>query len=91
MRTRIALTPLIAGAQVTVSLGVTEYRSGEHFDDWLKRTDDNLYRAKDSGRNCVYAGNDTDTAPKTPASKTPENTTKKPATASPQLHCDGKL
>ena len=77
MRTRIALTPLIAGAQVTVSLGVTEYRSGEHFDDWLKRTDDNLYRAKNSGRNCVYAGNDT-----APQKTTPENTTKKTATAS---------
>lgn len=58
IRTHIALTPLIADAQVTISLGVTEYRSNEYLDDWLKCTDDNLYRAKAKGRNCVYAGND---------------------------------
>jgi diguanylate cyclase (GGDEF)-like protein len=69
IRTRIALAPLIAGAQVTVSLGVTEYTAGEHIDAWLKRTDDNLYRAKANGRNCVYA-----------SSHALEETHKKPAT-----------
>lgn len=55
IRTHIAAAPLIASAQVTVSLGVTEYSAPEHIDAWLKRTDDNLYRAKANGRNCVYA------------------------------------
>lgn len=55
IRTRIAAAPLIASEQVTVSLGVTEYSAPEHIDTWLKRTDDNLYRAKAKGRNCVYA------------------------------------
>jgi len=39
--------------QVTVSLGVTEYRSNEDKDSFTKRVDEALYEAKNSGRNRV--------------------------------------
>jgi len=38
---------------VTISLGVAEYKAGESGDDWLKRADKALYRAKKGGRNRV--------------------------------------
>ena len=40
---------------VTISLGVSEYRLNEKLEDCLKRADENLYRAKKSGRNLVSA------------------------------------
>lgn len=38
---------------LTCSFGVTEYNAGESLDDLIKRVDEALYIAKDSGRNCV--------------------------------------
>jgi diguanylate cyclase (GGDEF)-like protein len=39
---------------VTVSLGVTHYRSSDRvIDDIIKRADDSLYEAKSAGRNCM--------------------------------------
>ncbi|WP_026836296.1 sensor domain-containing diguanylate cyclase [Limisalsivibrio acetivorans] len=38
---------------VTVSIGGTIYRKGEELSDTLKRADDAMYSAKDSGRNCI--------------------------------------
>jgi diguanylate cyclase len=38
---------------VTISAGVTALAAGEDLEDWLGRADAALYRAKDSGRNCV--------------------------------------
>ena len=36
---------------ITISLGVTEYKSNEHLNDLLARVDKALYKAKDNGRN----------------------------------------
>ena len=38
---------------ITISIGVSEYIPGESFQQWFKRTDSALYKAKESGRNCV--------------------------------------
>ena len=38
---------------VTASFGVAQIRSGESIDDWLLRSDQALYSAKEHGRNCV--------------------------------------
>ena len=41
---------------ITVSMGITQYKPGEHSDQALKRADQALYRAKDNGRNRIEAG-----------------------------------
>ena len=38
---------------VTISLGVSEYNLNESLENFLTRTDDNLYKAKQAGRNCI--------------------------------------
>lgn len=38
---------------ITISIGVAEYRRGESWENWAKRADDNLYEAKNRGRNRV--------------------------------------
>lgn len=40
---------------ITLSLGVSQYRSGESLSDLIKRADDGLYQAKGLGRNQVVA------------------------------------
>lgn len=40
-------------ANVTVSLGVAEYREGESLDDLTRRADSAVYKAKSGGRDCV--------------------------------------
>jgi len=39
--------------KITISAGVTEYRQGESIKSFLKRADENLYKAKSTGRNKV--------------------------------------
>ncbi|SHI93864.1 diguanylate cyclase domain-containing protein [Pseudobutyrivibrio xylanivorans] len=39
--------------QITMSFGLTALEPGEDIDDALKRADDNLYQAKESGRNQI--------------------------------------
>ncbi len=41
---------------ITVSIGMTAFRPGEHGDQVLKRADQALYRAKNAGRNRVEPG-----------------------------------
>jgi diguanylate cyclase (GGDEF)-like protein len=55
IRCEIMDAGLLPDRPVTVSLGVAGYHSGETTEDWLKRVDDNLYRAKAAGRNRVVA------------------------------------
>jgi diguanylate cyclase (GGDEF)-like protein len=55
IRCEIMKARLLPDRPVTVSLGVTSYHSGEPTESWLKRVDDNLYRAKSAGRNQVVA------------------------------------
>lgn len=46
----------IAGASITLSIGISAYKRGESRDDWVARTDQALYAAKSSGRNrCIVA------------------------------------
>jgi diguanylate cyclase (GGDEF)-like protein len=53
LRASIAATPMLEGRQVTVSIGVSQLRAGDRADDWLKRVDEALYRAKQGGRDQV--------------------------------------
>jgi len=41
--------------KVTASFGVSEYLEKESYEEWFKRADQSLYRAKEKGRNCVYS------------------------------------
>ena len=51
LRQSIAKTVFPEVGQVTISLGVAECIKGETWEDWFKRADSALYRAKASGRN----------------------------------------
>ena len=44
---------LIPDHQLSASFGVSSYKAGENQDSWLKRCDDNLYKAKTTGKNKV--------------------------------------
>lgn len=48
---------------VTVSIGAAEHVPGETYDDWFRRTDNALYKAKNSGRNLVMAYSELDAVP----------------------------
>jgi diguanylate cyclase len=41
---------------ITISMGLTAFRPGEHSDLVLKRADQALYRAKNTGRNRIELG-----------------------------------
>lgn len=55
LRKAIETMSLLPDHRVTTSLGVATLQPGEHWRDWMKRSDDNLYRAKKEGRNLVVA------------------------------------
>jgi len=44
---------LTSASGVTASFGLTEYIEGDTQESMFKRADDALYKAKNSGRNCV--------------------------------------
>lgn len=56
LRGLLADDPVPGVGRVTSSFGVAEWMHDETLDDWLKRVDDALYRAKDEGRNRVVTG-----------------------------------
>jgi len=55
LRKMIEAQPLIPNHPVTVSIGVSTLQEEEDSMTWMKRGDENLYKAKSSGRNRVVA------------------------------------
>jgi diguanylate cyclase (GGDEF)-like protein len=53
MRTAVEQAEILADRQVTISIGVAQYRAGQSADAWVQAADEALYRAKAAGRNCV--------------------------------------
>jgi len=56
LRCLIAETAFVGGRSITISMGLSELRSGETLDQWMKRADDALYLAKNNGRNQLVGG-----------------------------------
>jgi len=56
LRASVAAAPLLDGRPVTVSIGVAELHAADDRESWIKRADDALYAAKNSGRNRVARG-----------------------------------
>jgi len=50
-RKRFAFAPKLT---ITFSAGLSEFRSDMSADEWIKKADENLYKAKMTGRNRVY-------------------------------------
>jgi diguanylate cyclase len=48
--------------QITISIGVAEFRPGESSDDFVERADSRLYAAKRAGRNRVVCDSNSETA-----------------------------
>ena len=55
LRKAIADYSFFPDRDVTVSIGVATLKAGEDVQAWIKRSDENLYRAKEQGRNRVAA------------------------------------
>lgn len=55
LRKDIEKLSLIPDRKLTVSIGVSEFKSSMNWDTWMKRCDNNLYLAKSRGRNRVVA------------------------------------
>ena len=53
LKAAISSETMILDESITVSMGVAGYRSDESWLDWMKRSDEKLYRAKVEGRNRV--------------------------------------
>jgi diguanylate cyclase (GGDEF)-like protein len=55
LRGAIGSLDVIPGRRVSVSLGVATLRADEDWQEWMKRSDDNLYAAKAEGRDRTVA------------------------------------
>lgn len=53
LRDAIASIALLPNRPVTASVGVATLQPDENWSDWMRRSDENLYRAKSKGRNRV--------------------------------------
>ncbi|XOZ32386.1 GGDEF domain-containing protein [Halomonadaceae bacterium KBTZ08] len=58
LRQKIRSTLRSPDGPVTASFGAAHLHPNESWEHWLKRTDDALYQAKESGRDCVLIAND---------------------------------
>jgi diguanylate cyclase (GGDEF)-like protein len=47
--------PLISGHTISISIGVAGLQAEMDWKQWMKLGDENLYKAKDNGRNQVVA------------------------------------
>src|SRR5262249_159037 len=55
LRASVAKSHLLADWPLSVSIGVSELRSAESLDSWIKHADSALYMAKETGRNRVVS------------------------------------
>lgn len=55
LRNKVETSRFLPDRVITVSGGVAVHQPGEHWRDWLKRSDDLLYQAKQSGRNRILS------------------------------------
>lgn len=55
LRKSVESLALFPDQSITVSIGVATFQPGEEWTTWMKRSDDNLYCAKQKGRNQVVA------------------------------------
>lgn len=55
IRQEIAARKILAERVITLSIGVATLDAGENWQAWMKRSDENLFRAKTMGRNRVVA------------------------------------
>ncbi len=55
LRAAIALLEIPQKHNITVRIGTATLELDEGWGNWMKRCDNNLYRAKNSGRNQVVA------------------------------------
>ena len=53
LRKKVELLQTFPNFTTTTSVGVASLETGETWRAWMKRSDDNLYKAKASGRNSV--------------------------------------
>lgn len=59
LRLKIQEKPIVNSTKVTISAGVIQLDKSESIDELMKRVDELLYKAKNSGRNRICSGSET--------------------------------